>query len=59
LRPEIQPKCIAGLLGGNVRIEPFPVPHDCFDEADITPGLQQLQADLRSGTWDNRHDALY
>jgi SAM-dependent methyltransferase len=30
-RPEIQPDHIAALLGGNVRIEPLPVPHDCLD----------------------------
>ena len=30
-RPEIQPGHIAALLGGNVRIEPFPVPRDCLD----------------------------
>ncbi len=86
-RPEIQPDHIAALLGGNVRIEPFPVPHDCLDgfaeafwarpeayldprvrsgmsafglldEAEISPGLQQLQADLRSGTWDARNGYL-
>jgi len=86
-RPEIQPEHIAALLGGNVRIEPFPVPHDCLDgfgeafwarpeayldpriragmsafglldEAEIRPGLQQLQADLRSGTWDARNGHL-
>lgn len=30
-RPEIQPEHIAALLGGTVRIEPFPVPRDCLD----------------------------
>jgi len=86
-RPEIQPARIAALLGGNVRIEPFPVPRDCVDgfgeafwarpeayldpriragisafalrsEAEIGPGLQQLQADLRSGAWDARNGSL-
>jgi SAM-dependent methyltransferase len=86
-RPEIQPEHIAALLGGNVRIEPFPVPRDCLDgfgeafwarpeayldpriragmsafglldEAEISPGLRQLQADLRSGIWDARNGNL-
>lgn len=86
-RPEIQPGHIAALLGGNVRIVPFPVPHDCLDgfgeafwarpeayldpriragmsafglldEAEVSPGLQQLQADLRSGIWDDRNGHL-
>lgn len=30
-RPEIQPGRIAAALGGDVRIEPFPVPRDCAD----------------------------
>jgi SAM-dependent methyltransferase len=86
-RPEIKPARIAALLGGNVRIEPFPVPRDCLDgfgaafwarpeayldpriragisafgllgEAEISPGLQQLQEDLRSGAWDARNGSL-
>lgn len=86
-RHEIQPEYIAALLGGNVRIEPFPVPHDCLDgfgeafwarpeayldpgiragisafglldEQELSSGLQQLQADLRSGTWDARNSNL-
>jgi SAM-dependent methyltransferase len=86
-RPEIRPEHLAALLGGKVRIEPFPVPRDCqdgfgeafwarpecyldpriragmsafglLDEAQIGPGLQQLQADLRSGIWDARHSRL-
>jgi SAM-dependent methyltransferase len=86
-RPEIQPNRIAALLGGNVRIEPFPVPRDCLDgfaeafwarpeayldsriragmsafrlldDAEISLGLQQLQADLRSGAWEARHGNL-
>lgn len=87
LRPEIQPGRIAALLGGDARIQPFPVPRDCLDgfgeafwarteayldpriragisaftlrsEAEIGPGLQQLQADLRSGAWDARNGGL-
>lgn len=30
-RPEIQPERIASALGGQARIEPFPIPHDCVD----------------------------
>ena len=86
-RAEIQPGRIAALLGGDARIEPFPVPRDCLDgfgeafwarpeayldprvragisaftlrsKAEISPGLQQLQADLRSGVWDARNGRL-
>ncbi len=49
-RPEIQPGHIAALLGGNVRVEPFPVPRDCLDgfgeafwarpEAYLDPGIR-------------------
>ena len=86
-RPEIQPEHLAALLGGNIRIEEFPVPRDCrdgfgeafwarpeayldpgirggmsafglLDEAELRPGLTQLQADLRSGAWDARQGNL-
>jgi SAM-dependent methyltransferase len=30
-RPELQAERIAALLGGNVRVEPLPVPRDCLD----------------------------
>jgi hypothetical protein len=31
---------------------------ELLDEAEIRPGLQRLQADLRSGTWDARYGNL-
>jgi SAM-dependent methyltransferase len=31
LRPEILPEAVAAQLGGTVRIEPLPLPHDCVD----------------------------
>jgi hypothetical protein len=31
---------------------------ELLDEEEISPGLQQLRADLRSGTWDARHGNL-
>ena len=40
-RPDIQPRSIAAILGGEVRIETVLVPHDCTD------GLRLLQRELQ------------
>jgi SAM-dependent methyltransferase len=51
-RPELQPETIAVKLGGNVRIEPLPLPRDCVDgfgEAYWARPEAYLDPELRAG----------
>lgn len=51
-RPEIQPEIIAAKLGGNVHIEPLPLPRDCVDgfgEAYWARPEAYLNPELRAG----------
>jgi len=52
LRPDIRPQALADLLGGDVRVEPLPVPWDCrdgFAEAFWARPEAYLDATIRSG----------